>query len=99
MVASRRGLTHRSKKACRITDSLWPSAINPATILPKGPLNASIKLRTRNRRDSSAVRTVGFSRLRAIRSESIASTKVALLGHHLYRVGLPTRSEEHTSEI
>ena len=79
--------------------SLWPSAISPATILPKGPLNASIKLRTRNRRDSSAVSTVGFSRLRAIRSESMASTKVALVGHHLYKVGFPTLARLATSSM
>src|SRR4029453_13358130 len=67
--------------------SLWPSAISPATTLPNGPLNASINRRTRKRRDSSAVRIVGFSRLGAIRSQSMANTKVALVGHHLYRVG------------
>src|SRR5579863_3133845 len=35
--------------------------------------------------DARAVRTVGFSNFDAIRSQSIANTKVALVGHHLYR--------------
>src|SRR5439155_543363 len=76
--------------------SLWPSAISPATILPKGPLNASIKRRTRRRRDSSAVRTVGIARLGAIRSQSMANTKVALVGH-LGRLN-PNRSTKHVKE-
>ena len=71
--------------------------MSPATILPKGPLNASISRRTRKRRDSSADRPVGFSRLGAIRSQSMANTKVALVGHHLYRVGLPTLARLATS--
>jgi len=36
-----------------LRERLCPSAISPATILPNGPLNASIKLRTRNRRGLS----------------------------------------------
>jgi hypothetical protein len=77
--------------------SLWPSAINPATILPTGPLNTSISRCTRMRKDSSAVRAVRIPRLGAIRSQSMANTKVAFVGHHLYRVGLPTLARLATS--
>ena len=40
-----------------------------------------------------------MSSLGAIRSQSMASTRVALVGHHLYRVGLPTLARLATSSM
>src|SRR5438477_10653706 len=99
MVAVRRGLTHRPKNSPRTAGSLWPSAISPATILPKGPLNASINRRTRKRSDSSAVRTVGISKL--------GGNPLAEHGQHQGRLGTnvdrvgrlnPNSSTKHVKE-
>src|SRR6267143_880450 len=90
--AQQRAIVNRTKN--RIVQEFW---VCVRSQLPG--IFAPLQIRTRNRRDCSAVRTVGFSNFGAIRSQSIANTKVALVGHHLYRVGFPTPARLATASM
>src|SRR5215469_765998 len=70
--------------------SLWPSAISPATILPKGPVECVDQAPHSKPQRLFRGQVRRLLQVGAIRSQSMANTNVALVGHHLYRAGLPT---------